>query len=174
MPGTRRTTAYLLLRLALGRTPHVVAMPFDRIVDAVAQGSVAAGLIIHESRFTYQTSGLHAICDLGEWWEAATGLPIPLGAILARRDLPPSLAQSVNESIRESLHFARTHENRVMPYVRAHAFELAEDVMRKHIDLYVNEYSDDLSPSGRDAVNELIRRGRAAGLLPSSAEPDFA
>jgi 1,4-dihydroxy-6-naphthoate synthase len=173
IPG-RMTTAYLLLRLALGHEPDVEVMRFDRIVEAVAGGVVDAGLIIHESRFTYRTAGLVSLCDLGEWWECKTGLPIPLGAILARRDLGAQRARTFDAIIRESLAFARAHPDVVAPYVREHAFEMDEAVMRAHIDLYVNGYTEDVGDDGLAAIRELFARAASAGILTPSAQPEFA
>lgn len=181
LPATARiaipgelTTAYLLLRLALGRPVDVVVMRFDRIVDAVADGTVDAGLIIHESRFTYHQSGLVRVADLGEWWEAETGCAIPLGAILARRDLPPERARDIDATIRESLRFAMEHDAAVAPYVREHAFEMDENVMRAHIALYVNEFSLDLGDEGIAAISRLFEFASAAGLVPAHVRPEFA
>jgi len=171
IPG-RMTTAYLLLRLALGREPKIVEMRFDTIVDAVLRGDVAAGLIIHESRFTYQRTGLVSVVDLGDWWEQTTGHAIPLGAILARRDLDDDAAQTVNEAIRQSLALAREDESKIIDYVRQHAFEMDDDVMRKHIGLYVNEYSDDLGTDGIEAIEDLFARAQSAGYIPDRA-PEF-
>jgi 1,4-dihydroxy-6-naphthoate synthase len=172
IPG-RLTTAYLLLRLALGREPRTQAMRFDRIVAAVAQGEADAGLIIHESRFTYEAAGLTRVADLGEWWERETGCPIPLGAILARRDLDEARARAVDQTIRASLAFARAHEPDVAPYVREHAFEMDEAVIRAHIDLYVNGYSDDVGEEGIAAVHELFSRAARAGLIAADVRPEF-
>jgi 1,4-dihydroxy-6-naphthoate synthase len=172
IPG-KLTTAYLLLRLAHRRPIDVVPMPFDRIVAAVAAGEVDAGLIIHESRFTYQASGLTKMIDLGEWWERETGRPIPLGAILARRDLTPVQAAHLSATVRASLDYARHHENDVMPYVREHAFEMDERVMRAHIALYVNEYTHDVGDDGILAVDELFTLAGTAGLIPLGIGPDF-
>lgn len=172
IPG-ERTTAFMLLQLALGMRPRTVQMRFDGIIAAVASGDVAAGLIIHESRFTYKSAGLIAVQDLGEWWEGLTGMPIPLGAILARNDIDDDRARELDESIRHSLAFARTHESAIMPYVREHAFEMEPAVMRAHIDLYVNEYSDDLGEDGVTAVNELFTRAHAANILSTQAQPRF-
>jgi 1,4-dihydroxy-6-naphthoate synthase len=172
IPGAM-TTAYMLLRLALGREPNVKVMRFDTIVDAVANGDVDAGLIIHESRFTYQRAGLHQVVDLGDWWEGASGHPIPLGAILVRRDIGDDEAQAIDAAIRESLAFARTREDAIIDYVRAHAFEMEDDVMRAHIALYVNEYSDDVGEAGIAAVRELFARARTMNLIPASREPEF-
>ncbi len=172
IPGAL-TTAYLLLRLALGHGVDAVPMRFDRIVDAVAKGDVDAGLIIHESRFTYAASGLASIADLGQWWETETGNPIPLGAILVRRDLADAAARKIDETIRASLAFARADEAAVAPYVREHAFEMDEAVMRAHIALYVNEYSVDLGDAGMAAIGDLFSRASAAGLIPPSVAPEF-
>ena len=172
IPGTR-TTAYALLRLALGRDVRIVEMRFDRIVDAVARGDVDAGLIIHESRFTYQDAGLVAIIDLGAWWETQTGHPIPLGAILVRRDIGDADAHAINAAIRRSLQFARTRDADIIDYVRAHAFEMDDAVMRAHIDLYVNAFSDDLGSDGIAAVEDFFVRGAAAGVLPAGVRPEF-
>jgi len=172
IPG-KMTTAYLLLRLALGREPKIRVMRFDTIVDAVKNGEVDAGLIIHESRFTYQNSGLKQVVDLGDWWESSTGNPIPLGAILARRDIADENAHAIDAAIRESLAFARTREPEIIDYVRAHAFEMNDDVMHAHIDLYVNEFSDDVGEAGIRAVDDLFARARAANLIPAGQRPDF-
>jgi 1,4-dihydroxy-6-naphthoate synthase len=172
IPG-RLTTAFALLRLALGREPKTVEMRFDRIVDAVKSGDVDAGLIIHESRFTYQQAGLVSLLDLGEWWERETGNPIPLGAILVRRDLSDDEARAIDDAIRRSLRFAREREGEIIEYVRAHAFEMNDDVMRAHIGLYVNEYSDDVGAAGIAAVEDLFAREARAGLIPAGAKPEF-
>lgn len=173
IPG-ERTTAYLLLRLALGTRPKHVQMRFDRIIPAVTSGTVDAGVIIHESRFTYREAGLISITDLGEWWENMTRLPIPLGAILVRNDVGDDDAKVINTAIRRSLAFARQNEAAVMPYVREHAVEMNDDVMRAHIELYVTDFTDDLGESGRDAVRALFSRAHDAGILHRESEPRFA
>ncbi len=172
IPG-EMTTAFLLLRLALQRPIDAIPMRFDRIVDAVAAGDVDAGLIIHESRFTYAEAGLACVRDLGAWWEAETGHPIPLGAILARRDLDDARALAIDATIRESLAYAYAHPDAVAPYVREHAFEMRDDVMRAHIALYVNEFSVDLGPSGVAAVSNLFELASAAGFVPRGVVPEF-
>jgi len=173
IPG-ERTTAFMLLQLALGRPPKSVPMRFDRIIGAVANGEVDAGLIIHESRFTYRDAGLIAIADLGEWWENMTLLPIPLGAILVRDDIDDAEMRAINAAIRRSLAFARAREAEVMPYVREHAVEMNEDVMRAHIELYVNEFTDDVGDLGREAVHALFARAHDAGILHREVTPRFA
>jgi len=173
VPGAM-TTAYVLLRLALRAAFVPVEMRFDRIVAAVARGEVDAGLIIHESRFTYAAAGLASVVDLGDWWERETGDPIPLGAILARRDLSDERTRAIDATIAASLAFARAHDAEVWPYVREHAFEMDESVMRAHIALYVNDYSRDLGTAGERAVNAFFRRGAEAGILPAGVVPEYA
>jgi 1,4-dihydroxy-6-naphthoate synthase len=165
VPG-ERTTAYLLMRLwSAARPPaEIVVVPFDRIMPGVADGTWDAGLVIHEARFTYPRYGLTAMVDLGEWWEADTGLPIPLGAILAKRGSvdPASAAAWVRESVR--LAWATPAASR--GYVLEHAQEMDPDVASRHIDLYVNEFTSDLGPEGYAAVNALLSRAAAEGLTP--------
>ncbi|TAM62152.1 1,4-dihydroxy-6-naphthoate synthase [bacterium] len=177
IPG-QLTTAYLLLRLLLAErgleSPQVRMLRFDRILGAVERGEVDAGLIIHESRFTYREHGLRSLLDLGEWWEETTGRPIPLGGILARRDLPARQRAAVETSIRRSLAHARTHEDDVIGYVREHAQEMDEHVMRSHITLYVNDFSDDLGAEGEGAVRALLERGAKAGWTPAAPADPFA
>jgi len=173
IPG-ERTTAFMLLQLALGARPRATHMRFDAIIPAVARGEVDAGLIIHESRFTYPDAGLVSVADLGDWWESVTGMPIPLGAILARSDLSDERARTLDEAVRASLRYARANPGDIMPFVREHAFEMSDEVMRKHIDLYVNQYSDDIGDDGIAAVNELFARARAAGILEADATPRFS
>jgi 1,4-dihydroxy-6-naphthoate synthase len=168
IPGAM-TTAHLLLRLAVGGEVDAAELRFDRIVEAVANGAFDAGLIIHESRFTYEQAGLVCVADLGEWWESTTGHPIPLGVILAHRDLETETARRVDEAIRASLRFARENDAQVAPYVRKHATEMEETVMRAHIDLYVNEYSQDIGENGIAAVRELFDRAARAGFIPQQA-----
>lgn len=170
VPGAN-TTALLLLRLALGGSCTLVPMRFERIMPAVARGACDGGLVIHESRFTYASHGLRAVADLGTWWEGATGLPIPLAVIAARRDLGPGVAESLATMLRESVQHAFAHPADTRGFVRAHSQELSDDVCDRHIALYVNQFSIDLGEAGRAAVRELIARGRTAGLLPDGTDP---
>lgn len=169
VPGMH-TTAFLLLQLF---DPHfrerVVEMPFHRIVDAVKHGEVDAGLIIHESRFTYQDAGLQKLLDLGEWWEALTGLPIPLGGIIARRELGETLIRSTEKGIRSSIEYAFAHGEEPKLYIKRHAQELEERVIEQHIGLYVNDYSLDLGADGLKAVNELFRLAEEKGIMKTSS-----
>ena len=170
IPGTL-TTASLLLRLHDPALRNLAVMPFDRIMQAVASGSVAAGVIIHESRFTYRLHGLTCLLDLGDWWERTTGLPIPLGAILGKRSLGGSMLRAIDEAVRESLHYARGHEDEVLAYCRRHSQEMDEAVMRQHIGLYVNEFTEDLGDKGLAAVERLFREAEDRGIMPRSSEP---
>ena len=173
IPG-RLTTAGLLLRLFDPRMQGAVVMTFDRIMQAVAAGRVTAGLIIHESRFTYPRYGLEQLVDLGEWWERHSGLPVPLGGIMALRTLGPDRIRSVEEAIRESLRYARGHEDEVLAYCRLHSQEMDETVMRSHIGLYVNDFTRDLGSEGTEAVLRLFREAEERGILPPFAGPLFA
>ena len=165
----------MLLQLALGTRPKTVTMRFDRIIAAVAAGEIDAGLIIHESRFTYRDAGLIAIADLGEWWENMTLLPDSARRDPgARRRRRRRGSRSIDAAIRRSLAFARANDDAVMPYVRAHAAEMSDDVMRAHIELYVNEFSDDLGEVGHEAVRALFARAHDAGILHRTVEPRFA
>jgi 1,4-dihydroxy-6-naphthoate synthase len=165
VPG-ERTTAYLLMRLWSADDPpaSVEVVPFAKIMPAVAAGTYDAGLVIHEARFTFGRHGLHRHVDLGEWWERVTGLPIPLGAIVARRGAVDPAAAA--DWIRASLRYAWAHPAASEAYVLAHAQELEPDVVARHIALYVNPYSEDLGTEGHHAITELLDRAAAAGLTP--------
>lgn len=170
IPG-RFTTAFLLLSSFAPAPRECVEMPFDRVMQAVASGHCDAGLVIHEGRFTYADHGLRELADLGVLWEQATGGPLPLGVIAARRDLDTALCRDVADLLRRSVVAARRDPARPRPYVRAHSQELADDVCDRHIALYVNDFSEDLGARGRRAIEELLRRGRERGLLPSGPSP---
>lgn len=167
VPGDR-TTAYLLMRLwSAGAPPkRVEIVPFAQIMPAVAAGQFDAGLVIHEARFTFQRHGLHALADLGEWWESDTGLPIPLGAIIAHRDRvdPEQATAWIKESVRQ----AWADPARSRDYVLAHAQEMEQAVVDQHINLYVNEFTASLGPDGHAAVDALLTRAAAEGLVPAT------
>jgi 1,4-dihydroxy-6-naphthoate synthase len=170
IPG-HNTTANLLLRTfyagAVGAEPlDVQIMRFEQIMPAVAEGRVDAGLIIHESRFTYPTHGLVELADLGALWERSTGLPIPLGMICAARTLEPSIIDAIEDGLRRSVELAFREPERSRAWIREHAQELDPEVCRRHIELYVNDFSIDLGSEGRAAIDELLARGRASGFLP--------
>lgn len=154
------TTAFLLMRLAVGKIARPREMRYDQILACVENGQADLGLIIHESRFTYEAHGLLKVADLGEWWEGETGLPIPLGAIVARRDLRSETLAAIDRSIRSSVDFAFAHPDASRAYVRANAQEMSDDVCNKHIALYVNEFTRDLGERGRAAVEALLGRAQ--------------
>lgn len=166
VPGLH-TTAHLLMKSLLPAPAAVVAVRFDEVMPAVARGECDAGLVIHESRFTFSDHGLHQLADLGERWEQATGGPLPLGVIAARRDLDGAAFAAVERCLRASVEFARAHPARPRAWIRRHAQELSDEVCDRHIALYVNEFTVDLGESGRAAVGALLQRGRDAGLLPA-------
>lgn len=169
IPG-QRTTAYLLFRLwAAGQAvASIDVLPFEQIMPAVRAGQYDAGLVIHESRFTYPSYGLTALADLGDWWEEQTSLPIPLGAILARRGLDGDV---LSATVRASVEAAFADPAASAGYVLDHAQEMAPDVVDAHIRLYVNEFSLDLGDEGHLAVRTLLTRAATAGLVPDLPGP---
>jgi 1,4-dihydroxy-6-naphthoate synthase len=166
IPG-RFTTAALLFQMFCPEAVDLVEMRFERILDAVATGAVDAGAIIHESRFTYQQSGLVCVQDLGQWWEQLSGLPIPLGCIGVRRSMGLELIGEIENRIRASLQWARTHPDQCSDYIKRYAQEIDDQVVAQHIALYVNDFSLDLGEVGRQAVDVFFERGRRCGALPS-------
>jgi 1,4-dihydroxy-6-naphthoate synthase len=164
---SERSTAYLLFRLwAAGQRPaRIDVVPFVSIMPAVRDGGYDAGLVIHEARFTYPSYGLQSLVDLGAWWEDDTGLPIPLGAILARRSLDGA---ALGRAARASVEYAWAHPSASGPYVAAHAAEMSSEVQQQHIALYVNEFTRDLGEEGYAAAEALLRRAHEAGLTPAN------
>jgi 1,4-dihydroxy-6-naphthoate synthase len=167
------TTANFLLGLAFPEARDRTPLVFSEIEGALLDGRFDAGVIIHENRFTYRSKGLHKIVDLGEFWEQETGTPIPLGAIAIRRSLPDDVKATVNRLVRRSVEYAFANRQASLPYVRAHAQEMSEEVMYKHIDLYVNQFSVDLGPEGVRAVRTLFEKAAALNLVPAASEPLF-
>ena len=167
IPG-KLTTASLLFRMFLPACTDLVVMRFDRIMAAVAAGEVAAGVIIHESRFTYAQEGLVCLQDLGQWWEDISGQPIPLGCIVARRSLGLDLIARIDRAIAASVEYAFSFPAHCLPYIRRHSQETADTVVQSHIGLYVNDFSRDLGEEGRAAITSFLQRGRAAGILPQA------
>ncbi len=165
IPG-RYTTACLLLRLFDPSLANLLFVPFHEIMGMVERGAVAAGVIIHESRFTYREQGLVQLLDLGAWWEETTGCPIPLGGIVARRSLGVETIRTVGAAIRASLLHARNNPHVALPYIRDHAQEMDDEVCAAHIGLYVNDFSLDLAEEGRSAVTTLLRLAEERGVIP--------
>lgn len=165
---SERSTAYLLFRLwaaqnVPGGVGEIVVMPFHEIMPAVRDGRIDAGLVIHEARFTYQNYGLSLLQDLGSWWETDTNLPIPLGAIIARRHMD---LEALTNWTRASVEYAWAHPEASMDYVMCHAQELSVEVAKAHIDLYVNEFTRDLGEDGYAAITALLGRAAKEGLVP--------
>jgi len=165
LPG-KYTTAALLLRLFAPQLDNLVYLPFDRIMPAVAGGEVSAGVIIHESRFTFRDYGLEQLVDLGLWWESESGCPIPLGGIVAKKSLGSELIAAAGELIRKSVAHAFANPAAPREYIGAHSQEMSAEVCDAHIGLYVNDFSRNLGEEGLRAVAVLMERGEAAGLLP--------
>ncbi|MBX3144111.1 MAG: 1,4-dihydroxy-6-naphthoate synthase [Trueperaceae bacterium] len=166
------TTANLLLRL-WRNDMRLQELRYDRIMPAVAAGEFDAGLIIHESRFTYADHGLACHVDLGAWWEGESRQLVPLGVIAVRRDLGPAVIARIQRLVRRSVEHAFAHPQASAEYVKAHAQEMSADVRQRHIDLYVNEHSVDVGESGESALTELLARGAALGLFPTPTDEVF-
>jgi 1,4-dihydroxy-6-naphthoate synthase len=171
IPG-KMTTAYLLLQLFAPEIKNVVEMPFDRIMNAVSLGMVDAGLIIHEGRFTYPRYNLVKLVDLGEWWEKETGLPIPLGGILAKRELGAAVIGDIDRMLRESIEYAFRNRASTREYIKSNAQEMEDTVIDQHIRLYVNHYTLDIG-DGVFAVKEMLKRAEELHLIPQGDKPLF-
>jgi 1,4-dihydroxy-6-naphthoate synthase len=171
IPG-ELTTSYLALKLF---EPNVetVTMPFDKILAAVQGKEVEAGLLIHEGQLLFSQVGLHKVVDLGQWWQETTGLPLPLGANAIRRKLGPEMGRQVTRIIRESISYALEHRESALEYSLQFARDMDPDLADKFIGMYVNRWTLDYGEEGRHAVRELLSRGAAAGLVPSSFRVEF-
>jgi 1,4-dihydroxy-6-naphthoate synthase len=172
IPG-EYTTANFLCGLAFPRARNKTAVLFSEIEPALLDGRFDAGVIIHENRFTYEAKGLRKIVDLGEFWERQTAAPIPLGGIVVKRSLADDVKATMNRVMRRSVEYAFAHSQASLPFVRAHAQEMSEDVMYRHIELYVNEYSVDLGHEGRRAIEVLFERARTSGIIPAAGSDLF-
>lgn len=177
VPGTL-TTAFLALRLCLGREFDHVVVPFDQILDATAAGQyegqpVAAGLIIHEGQLTFSRQNLHLIVDLGKWWQQETALPLPLGANAIRKDLGSETIGEVNALLRQSIQFGLEHRAEALDYALSYGRGLDRGMADQFVGMYVNDWTLDFGPRGREAVRELLARGHQAGAIPQLVEPEF-
>ncbi|MDB5120722.1 MAG: mqnD [Sphingobacteriales bacterium] len=172
IPG-KYTTANFLLSLAFPDAKNKVEMVFSDIEKSLLEGSIDLGLIIHENRFTYQDKGLHKIIDLGEFWEKLTGCAIPLGGIMIKRSLPDEIKHKVNRIIRRSVEFAFENPKSGIDFISAHSQEMSEEVMYKHIELYVNKYSIDLGTEGRKAVTTLFDEAIKRKVIPEPKQNLF-
>ncbi len=167
------TTANFLLGLAFPALKNKKILVFSEIESALLNNSIDLGLIIHENRFTYQDKGLHKIIDLGDYWEKETGLPIPLGGIVINRRIDPKIQSTVGKLIRRSIEFAFENPKSALDFIKSHAQEMNEEVMYKHIDLYVNDYSVSLGAKGREAVDLLFKKASELELIPAINHPVF-
>ncbi len=172
IPG-KYTTANFLLSLAYPEATNKEEMLFSEIEDAVLTGKVEAGLIIHENRFTYEAKGLKKIIDLGEYWETLTKAPIPLGGIVIKREFPEELKKKFDRVLRKSVEFAFANPKSSLNFVKEHAQEMSEEVMYKHIELYVNNYSVDLGTEGKRAVKLLFDKAEEWGVINKIEEDIF-
>ena len=165
IPG-KMTTANFLLGLAFPKATQKKEVLFSDIERSVICGECDAGLIIHENRFTYMQKGLVKLLDLGEYWEQTTGMPIPLGGIVVRRDIPWDIQFKINDLIRKSVEFAYQKPEEIMPYIRQHAQAMDDNVIQSHIDLYVNQYSIDLGEKGREAIQKMFTLAFDKHIIP--------
>lgn len=172
IPG-KNTTANFLLSLALPKAQNKHIMLFSDIEEAVLSQKVDAGLLIHENRFTYQEKGLEKIMDLGEYWDSLIHAPIPLGGIVVKKSMDVKLQKTIDDLIKQSVEFAFANPESSMDYVKAHAQEMSEEVMKKHIALYVNDFSIDLGKVGRNAVQLLFDKAMEQKLIPSAPQQIF-
>jgi 5,8-dihydroxy-2-naphthoate synthase len=172
VPGTM-TTAFLTLRLLLGKGFNYEVVPFDQIIDAVASGKFDAGLIIHEGQLTFQNQGLHLVVDLGVWWQEKTGLPLPLGGNVIRKDLGKPLMKRVSDLIKQSIRYALDHRQEALQHALRYARDMDVSLADKFVGMYVNDWTLDYGPRGREAVRRLLEEGHKAGIVPSVASIEF-
>jgi 5,8-dihydroxy-2-naphthoate synthase len=171
IPG-RMTSAYLALQLYLGDFKHVV-VPFDQIFDAVKSGRADAGLIIHEGQLTYAQSGFQKIVDLGEWWKRKTGLPLPLGGNVLRKDISPPVRSDLLQIMRESIDYGLTHRSEAVDYSMTYARDMDSNLAGKFIGMYVNDYTRDYGKTGREAIRRFLGEAQSSGYIGNPVEPEF-
>jgi 1,4-dihydroxy-6-naphthoate synthase len=172
VPGTM-TTAFLALRLLLPKGFEHEVVPFDQILNAVADKKFDAGLIIHEGQLTFQNQGLHLIVDLGVWWQEKTGLPLPLGGNVVRRDLGPATMSQISRLLKESIRYALAHRSDALDYALKYARDMDKSLADKFVGMYVNDWTLDYGPRGREAVCRLLDEGHRAGIIPHPVNVDF-
>jgi len=171
VPG-RMTSAFLALQLYLGEFEHVV-VPFDQIFAAVKAGRAAVGLIIHEGQLTYASAGFRKLLDLGQWWKEETGLPLPLGGNVLRKDLPPQVQRDLSQIIRHSIDYGLAHREAAVRHSLPYAREMDASLAGKFIGMYVNDYTRDYGQTGRAAIREFLRAGSEGGFVPAVEELEF-
>ena len=172
VPG-KMTSAFLALRLYLGDFKHVV-VPFDQIFDAVNRGDADAGLIIHEGQLTYAKSGFDKIIDLGEWWKNKTGLPLPLGGNVVRKDIPPDVRHDLLKIMRESIEYGLAHREEAVAHSMPYARDMNEQLASKFIGMYVNDFTRDYGERGREAIRKFLGEAQRAGYIDNAGQIEFA
>jgi 1,4-dihydroxy-6-naphthoate synthase len=177
VPG-KLTSAYLALRLCLGTDFSCIEVPFDQIIPAVVAGEYAgqpidAGLIIHEGQLTFGDQNLQLVVDLGVWWKERTGLPLPLGANAIRKDLGAEALREIERLLKQSIEFGLAHRQDALQYAQRYGRDLNESQADKFVGMYVNDWTIDFGPRGRQAVAEFLAQGHAAGVLPKLVVPEF-
>jgi 1,4-dihydroxy-6-naphthoate synthase len=173
VPGTL-TTAFLALRLLVPGEIRYEVVPFDQILDAVAEGRFDAGLIIHEGQLTFQNQGLQLIVDLGVWWQERTGLPLPLGGNVVRRDLGTATIADISRLLKESIRYSLDHRQEALTYALQYARDMERDLADRFVGMYVNDWTLDYGPRGRAAVAKLLDEGHRRGILPQPIQAEFA
>src|SRR4051812_8644667 len=172
IPGTM-TTAFLTLRLLLPGGFQYDVVPFDEIIGVVASGKYDAGLIIHEGQLTFQNQGLHLVVDLGVWWQETTGLPLPLGGNVVRRDLGPETIRQISRLIKESIRYGLDHRQDALGYALEYARDMDRGLADQFVGMYVNEWTLDYGPRGRAAVARLLDEAHRAGIIPRPVQVEF-
>jgi 1,4-dihydroxy-6-naphthoate synthase len=172
VPGTL-TTAFLALRLLLPEGFAYEVVPFDQIIAAVAEGKYDAGLIIHEGQLTFQNQGLHLVVDLGVWWQEKTGLPLPLGGNVVRRDLGDETIRQISRLLKESIRYSLAHRDEALAYALQYARDMDKELADRFVGMYVNEWTLDYGPRGREAVRRLLQEAHRAGIIPSAVDVEF-
>jgi len=172
VPGTM-TTAFMALRLLLPEGFRHEVVPFDQILGAVAEGQYDAGLIIHEGQLTFGNQGLHLVVDLGVWWQGHTGLPLPLGGNAVRRDLGPETMHQISRLLKESIHYALEHRDEALAYALRYARDMDRALADRFVGMYVNDWTLDYGPRGREAVRRLLEEGHRAGIIPRLVTVEF-
>lgn len=167
-----RTTSALVLRLCLPRV-QTVTLPFDQIIAAVVEGRAEAGLLIHEGQLTYSSAGLHKVLDLGKWWLDETGLPLPLGGNVVRRDLPAALAKDLSRVLKASIQYGLEHRSEALAYAQQFARDMDAHLSDQFIQMYVNDRTLGYSAEDKRAITLLLERGHASGLIPVAPRLDF-
>ncbi len=171
VPG-RMTSAYLALQLYLGEFNHIV-VPFDQIFEVVKNGKADAGLIIHEGQLTYANAGFSKIIDLGEWWKGETGLPLPLGGNVLRKDIPPLIQRDLLAIMRESIDYGLAHRDAAVTHSMPYARDMDAGLAGKFIGMYVNDYTRDYGDKGREAIRQFLTRANAAGYINKTPAIEF-